>query len=381
MPRLDNQIIEVLETLEDNGYEAYLVGGAVRDLLLGNKIHDIDINTNATSDDIKQIFSHFKQYEIGKDLGTISIVLDKYNVDITPYRKEGVYQDHRRPTSVSFSNNLQEDLSRRDFTINALCMNSSAEVIDYYNGLEDLTNGIIRTVGNPRTRFEEDALRILRALRFKATLGFQIEEETSKAIFEKKGLLDYISQERKREELLKLLSGNIVEDVINQYIEVFRMFVPFPNTDNRVDNFATPMFRLAFLLDGIDSLKKLKFSKQEINLVSALIDAKLIYIDNDYEFITCLSNDNYAEDVLAFLCQFYQRDFTERYDKLKKYCATTNTLRITGIEIENLGYKKENIGTVKNILLEKIHNKELENRDEDLTRFLIEHGNILKSWN
>jgi putative nucleotidyltransferase with HDIG domain len=197
--------------LENAGFEAFLVGGCVRDLLLNRKPKDWDITTNATPEEIISLFPH-TFYE--NRFGTVGIVNDDTddetlkNIEITPYRIEGDYSDNRRPDSVIFSKNIEDDLKRRDFTINAIAYSFSKGLVDLYQGQKDLTEGIIRAVGVPDKRFAEDALRILRAVRFHSELGFVIEEETEKAILENGHLLQNISKERIRDEFIKIVMSD-----------------------------------------------------------------------------------------------------------------------------------------------------------------------------
>lgn len=377
---IDPRIIEILERLEDYGYEANIVGGAVRDLLLNKEIIDIDINTNASSNSIKQLFSDYPLYDIGKELGTVTLIMDNYKVDITPYRKENDYINHRRPSSVTLSDSLKEDLSRRDFTINALCINSSLEIIDYFDGINDLNNKIIKAIGNPYNRFEEDALRILRAIRFKAVLGFEIDHQTKNAIFDLKDLLKYISPERKKEELLKTLAGQYVQNVINEYISVFRMFIPINTVSYMIDLFRKPLYRLAYLLENTDCLKDLKFSKHEINFVNSLIVAKNINVEDNYEFIKCLGESTDTDGIIEFLSQCHRLDFRIKYETLKQYCINANSLDINGHELEEFGYKDEQIRFVKDALVDRVHKQLIENNNSAIKEYLSKND-ILKLWN
>ncbi|HZJ99345.1 MAG TPA: CCA tRNA nucleotidyltransferase [Tissierellaceae bacterium] len=194
----------VLNRLEENAYEGFIVGGSIRDLILGKTPHDYDVTTNANPNQIQEIFKDFKTITIGKDFGTIVLVQKEGNIELTTYRVEGEYLDGRRPSQVTFSNDIEEDLSRRDFTINAMAYNDQG-LKDPFNGRYDLDKKIIRTVGNPLERFSEDYLRILRGVRFASQLGFKIDDESYKASKEMSHLLSHISTERIREELFKIL--------------------------------------------------------------------------------------------------------------------------------------------------------------------------------
>lgn len=200
---------EVLLGLENAGFEAYLVGGCVRDLLIGKTPKDWDITTNATPEEIQSIFEN-SFYE--NDYGTVGVKTESEDVtlkviEVTPYRLESDYSDHRHPDKILFSKNLKDDLARRDFTMNAIAL-SKGQIVDPYKGQEDLEKGVIRTVGNPKERFLEDALRILRAIRFASELGFIIDSDTVKAIEEQASLLEKISRERIKDEFVKLIMSD-----------------------------------------------------------------------------------------------------------------------------------------------------------------------------
>ncbi|MFU0827793.1 MAG: putative domain HDIG [Lachnoclostridium sp.] len=205
----------IINELMANGFEAYAVGGCVRDCILGREPEDWDITTSARPVDVKRIFH--RTVDTGIQHGTVTVLLDKEGYEVTTYRVDGEYEDNRRPKSVEFTANLEEDLKRRDFTINAMAYNKRDGLVDVFGGLNDLKNGIIRCVGSAAERFDEDALRILRAIRFSAQLGFQIEEETLKAVKEKADRLKAISAERIRVELNKLLLSSHPDKLIDAY--------------------------------------------------------------------------------------------------------------------------------------------------------------------
>ncbi|MBQ6882810.1 MAG: polynucleotide adenylyltransferase, partial [Clostridia bacterium] len=173
--------LSIVKKLEENGYSAYLVGGSVRDELLSRAVNDFDIATNASPQAVMQVFAHERVVETGIKHGTVTIVIDHHPYEVTTFRTEGDYKDCRHPETVSFVTSLKEDLERRDFTINALAYNPETGIVDYFGGVDDLNNKIIRAVGEPQKRFQEDALRILRAVRFSAQLGFEIEKNTLSA--------------------------------------------------------------------------------------------------------------------------------------------------------------------------------------------------------
>ncbi|MBO5081055.1 MAG: CCA tRNA nucleotidyltransferase [Lachnospiraceae bacterium] len=194
---------EIIATLQQNNYEAYAVGGCVRDSILGREPNDWDITTSASPEEVKALFR--RTIDTGIEHGTVTIMIDKVGYEVTTYRIDGKYEDGRHPTEVTFTRNLKEDLLRRDFTINAMAYNDTDGLVDIFGGLEDIERKVIRCVGDPRARFTEDALRLMRAVRFAAQLGYTIEEETRKAMKEIAGNLKKISAERIQVELVKTL--------------------------------------------------------------------------------------------------------------------------------------------------------------------------------
>lgn len=216
----------IINRLQSHGFEAYAVGGCVRDSLLGLTPHDWDICTSAKPEQIQSCFSDCKTIDIGARHGTIAVVLDHEPFEVTTYRVDGDYKDNRHPESVTFTARLREDLARRDFTINAMAYNADSGLADVFGGKKDLQNRLIRCVGNPDTRFNEDALRIIRALRFAACYEFTIESETAKAIRRNAALLQNIAAERVQIELTKLLCGKGAEAVLNDFREVFAVIIP-----------------------------------------------------------------------------------------------------------------------------------------------------------
>lgn len=219
---------KLINILSDNGCKAYAVGGCVRDYLLGKPEKDIDITTSAKPEIVEEILkqNNIKVIETGLQHGTVTAVLNGENYEITTFRKDGEYKDNRRPESVSFVDDVKEDLSRRDFTINAMAYNHKEGIVDLFGGKKDIDNKVIRAVGNADLRFKEDALRIMRALRFSATLCFDIEESTKKAIFDNMYLLDNIAKERIFTELKKLLAGDNALQVLDAYKEVIGVVIP-----------------------------------------------------------------------------------------------------------------------------------------------------------
>lgn len=216
----------VLEALGRAGISAWVVGGCVRDMLRGVTPHDWDVAAAATPDEIRCALAHFRLIETGIQHGTLTAVSDGAPVEVTACRGEGAYRDMRHPESVTFNRSIEEDLARRDFTINALAYAPSCGLIDLFGGVQDLERGVIRCIRHPEDRFGEDALRILRALRFASVLCFQIEPETSAAIHALAGNLREISAERCTSEFCKLLLGDDAANVLGEYADVAAVILP-----------------------------------------------------------------------------------------------------------------------------------------------------------
>lgn len=215
-----------VEALKSNGFEAFLIGGSVRDYIMDLPIGDIDITTSATPTQVKEVFKDFRVIETGIKHGTVTVLIDGEPLEITTYRSEGTYSDNRHPDSVVFSKSLSDDVVRRDFTMNGIAYDFSTGLCDLVGGIEDIRNKTVRCIGDAQTRFHEDALRILRALRFSAVLGFDIEECTKTAIHKCKDLLNNISAERIREEFVKLICGKNAYSVLQEYSDVIAVFIP-----------------------------------------------------------------------------------------------------------------------------------------------------------
>ena len=223
---LPRNVMFILDRFNDAGYAAYVVGGPVRDLLRGVTPSDYDITTSASPSEIKALFSDIRTVDTGIKHGTVTLVIDSEPYEVTTYRIDGEYLDARHPSGVEFTDKLELDLLRRDFTMNAIAYNPGAGLVDTTGGIADIEAKIIRCVGEPSLRFSEDALRILRALRFSATLGFEIEERTADAIFALKANLDFVSGERIYAEIKKMLSGEFLSSVISGFMPVLSFIIP-----------------------------------------------------------------------------------------------------------------------------------------------------------
>lgn len=224
--KLPKEIEMLLRRLSEHGYEAYVVGGAVRDILIGKTPEDYDVTTSALPEEVIAVFGEQYCHPTGIAHGTVTVVSEGVPVEVTTFRIDGDYMDSRHPDHVSFTRSLEEDVKRRDFTINALALSSDGTVIDYCGGVEDLRKRLLRTVGDPKQRFSEDALRILRGLRFAAEHGFKIEKETSAMMIRKKDSLSDLSVERIWKEFSKLICGTYCASVLRRYFEIFTVFLP-----------------------------------------------------------------------------------------------------------------------------------------------------------
>ena len=218
--------LAVVERLESRGYEAYVVGGCVRDSLLGRQPNDWDVCTNALPEDVLRVFRRFHVIKTGLQHGTVTVMSDKQPVEVTTFRIDGNYSDNRHPDAVSFVSHVEEDLARRDFTINAMAYSPTRGLVDAFGGQEDLAAGLIRCVGEPDARFNEDGLRIMRALRFAARFGFAIERETAASVRRNRHLLENVSAERIFKELKGILIGAGVTDMLLAFPEVFSCIIP-----------------------------------------------------------------------------------------------------------------------------------------------------------
>lgn len=252
--------LSALWRLEEVGFEAWIVGGCLRDCLLGRKCHDVDIATSALPQQIQAAFSHCRQAETGIAHGTVLVIVGGQPLEITTYRREGEYRDHRRPCEVQFTSHLEEDLARRDFTVNAMAWNPKRGLADPFGGRRDLEENILRCVGEPRQRFREDALRILRGLRFSAAYGMKIEEDTEGAMEAEQKWLSFLSGERIWSELKRTLASSGAGRIMERYGGLWRAaLAEFPQTGARELSWMAalrfvgeelPLLRLALLLKG-----------------------------------------------------------------------------------------------------------------------------------
>lgn len=289
LPKIFLDAAPVLDKLEEAGFEAYFVGGSVRDLILGHHIHDIDIATSAYPEEVKNLF--VKTIDTGIKHGTVTVLYNGNSYEITTFRTESGYQDFRRPDHVTFVQNLSEDIKRRDFTINALAMNTRGEIIDFYDGLGDIDKQLIRAVGDPVQRFHEDALRMMRAVRFMSQLKFKLEDKTEQAILDNHLLLKNISIERIRDEFVKMGIGSNARTAFEVFLTT--------KLSEEVPHFAGKSKLL-------EVFPKLQFSPtEETSLWSIIIILLKLPNAKIHEFMRAWKNSNAMTDEVERVVSFF----------------------------------------------------------------------------
>lgn len=382
----------ILAKLKESGYEAYAVGGAVRDAVIGRERGDYDITTSALPEQTKAVFDGYRIIETGIKHGTVTLLLDGEPYEITTYRVDGDYKDNRHPESVTFTSMLNEDLMRRDFTVNAMAYNPSTGLCDPFGGAEDVALGLIRAVGDPYKRFDEDALRILRALRFASVLGFGIEKRTAEAVRERAHLLLSISKERIYTELKKLIMGKNAVEILTEYVEVIAPslsglkveMLPKKELFDKAE--MNTRFSSLFLLNSDSPLAHAECAFNDLKTDkltrSHVCDALSVYDKVSFadERAALLHLADYGEDATlgALKLGVLTGKFCEREEKIyaralasgKPY--TVSALAIKGGDVARLGFKGERIGEALNTLVYAVINGEVENEKEKMLRYLTD---------
>ena len=346
-----------LQILNQHGYEAFLVGGAVRDYLTMQKPHDFDVTTNAKPSTIKELFSDFKCLNIGEKHGTITVFIEGTPIEITTYRSDSKYLDNRHPEAVAFISDIKEDVARRDFTINALLMDINGKIIDYVGGIEDLNRHLVRAIGEPEKRFNEDALRILRGIRIASQYHFEIEVKTQEAMFSCCHLLENISRERIAEEFLKIVKHEDLS-VLKTYEAIFKPLLNYRYNSEELSRSDDSLIRLALLFkDAPSEIKKLFLNKD-----ARLVVNELIKYQNPFLNLTkCFSEVINTERYLKYLEILHHQDFKKEYERLKPYLVTKNNLAISASELMALGYEGPKIGLIIQQLVDEIQNQAFPN--------------------
>lgn len=355
----------ILEKLCENGYEAYFVGGCVRDYILNKEFSDIDITTNALPTEVKKIFS--KVIDTGIQHGTVTVLHNGNSYEITTFRMESDYYNHRTPRSVEFVSNLEEDLKRRDFTINSMAFDKDGNLIDINDGLLDIKNKLVRTVNEPNERFEEDALRMLRAFRFSSKLSFDIDERTYFAICKNANLIKFISIERIVSEFRKLLAGKgnvnsmnlFIKSGLANHIPVIKDITIYKDCSNYT--FTQSLYYLSYLNNiSIENIKSFKLSNNEIKKIKTYGKIYNEFINNTpIELILY----NYKKEDAIFIVNIFNFMSTENIENIFLTINSFSDVDITIPELIKIiekpagSWVKDIVKTLeKNILLKKINN-------------------------
>lgn len=397
---LPQKVKFIIDKMYEKGYEAFIVGGCVRDSILGITPNDYDITTNAKPEEIIDIFKGFKIIDNGIKHGTVGIIIEKEVYEITTYRIEGEYENNRRPKNIEFALDIEDDLKRRDFTINAIAYNDKLGIIDKFDGIKDIKNKIVKTVGNPDERFNEDGLRLVRAIRFSSKLNFKIEDKTLKSIYKNVDIIKNISKERITDEFTKMILSDKPQDIILLYkTGIFKSIGIFSYINKEkykdleqelqvLNNCESNLVKRMAMLEYIIKKKKIpsrsivdtlvysnKIKKEckslvecmlkdniEVNSIEIkillnkvgsekLIEAlnlKKIYYNN------CLSRIEKENDILdkIFIIDNIIKKILEIENS--KECYRLKDLDINGRDLEELGYKGKDIGEILNELLNKV---------------------------
>ena len=377
----------IISRLNAHGRRGDIVGGCVRDFLLGKEPADFDITTDALPEQMRSIFSDLRTADTGIKHGTLTVIVDSVPYEVTTYRIDGEYTDNRHPDKVSFTDKLSDDLSRRDFTVNAMCYNDNDGLTDIFGGEKDLSNGIIRAVGDPVSRFQEDSLRILRALRFASTLDFVIEEETEKAIFNTAHLLANVSRERIYAEWKKLISGVGAARIISEYGSVIATVIPelssicenplpdgFAEADGQIRELA--LFALAshehaaqsfaFAMQSLRSDKKHRIFGASVlqnldSFVENETDIRLLFVKIGVERALCVIKlkillGKADESLLSLATQILASN----------PCCRISDMMINGNDLSDIGIRGREIGQMLDRLLIMIAEGRVENKKEEL---------------
>ncbi len=374
---------KIIQTLNENGYLAYMVGGCVRDIIMDNIPYDYDITTSAKPEEIIKIFP--KTIPTGLKHGTVSVIYDNNIYEVTTFRIDGLYTDFRRPKDVVFSDSLFEDVKRRDFTINSIAYNDKEGFIDYFNGKNDIENKIIRTVNDPYERFKEDALRILRGIRFCAKFDFKIEEKTFNAMKDLMPLINNISKERVYDELEKMFAVAPYHSVRLLKETGFFNTLNFEINDNteslkelEIKNFETVISVLTYNINSYENiLKTLKCSNKTKSVVKK-IHASFNYSLNDKVSIKKMLNDLKCENIISEILQVRKALGFETCKAISLYkeiveqneCYLLKNLKINGNDLLKMNIKKEKISYMLNCLLDKVIEDNSINTKDNLIKII-----------
>ncbi|MCY1713204.1 CCA tRNA nucleotidyltransferase [Caproiciproducens galactitolivorans] len=429
---LPPQVEKAIETLNNSGFEAYVVGGCVRDTLMGKQPFDWDVTTSAMPEEIKNAFTGYKRIETGIKHGTITVLIGQMPIEVTAYRIDGEYSDSRHPDSVRFTRKLEEDLARRDFTMNALAYHPANGLIDCFEGLKDIKLRRIRCVGDPDLRFQEDGLRILRALRFSSVLDFEIEKETSESIHRNCGRLRLISAERINTEFTKLICGRNAEEILRDYRFTIEQFLPeiaplaalqtesgqnvWEHTLRAITAAeAVPVLRLTMLLHEIgkpfydnqnkanpdlkgaeianQALKKLRYDGWTVRTISELVKRhNLPLIPEEKQILRYLNR--FGAENFRLLLKVKEADAKaqlpvdsktledlEKADRMLEYilksglCYSLKGLAVSGADLMKLGIPEgAEVGKTLTFLLNAVMDGKCPNEHSELIKYIKKEG-------
>ncbi len=376
---IPSPVMGILERFEQCGYEAYVVGGCVRDALLGVVAKDWDICTNALPQEILSCFSDKRTIPTGIEHGTITVLWDEMPVEITTFRVDGQYTDGRHPDNVSFTPQLNVDLARRDFTINAMAFHPKCGIVDLYGGVADLQNKTIRCVGDPVVRFQEDGLRILRGLRFASVLGFDIEQTTSLAMHEMSFQLERLACERIYTELSKLICGKYAANILLKYRDILTLVLPYHPSVTRIISDGLGLLpndtimRFAALyqnnINAFDALKQLRAPNdicKQVGVLSKIMRQPLPTSLPEARNMVCKYGMDLVKDTLV-LKEVYGENTADVHQWLKeiitqKLCCSIKELDVNGNDLLQIGCSKGRfIGDLLGRLLKGVMSDEFPN--------------------
>lgn len=387
--KMPKDVEYIIDKIYKKGYEAFIVGGCVRDSIIGLKPNDYDITTNASPSQIINIFKGERIIETGIKHGTVTLIKNKFEYEITTYRIDGEYNDNRRPECVEFTSDIMKDLQRRDFTINAIAYNYKVGIVDIFGGIKDIQAKLIKTVGEAHKRFEEDGLRIIRAVRFSCKLGFDIENNTNEGIYKNISLIKNVSLERIQEELNKILMSDNPEKLYTLYdagmfneLGIYDIKIQKNELNYIKDSKKDLITRLTILIyimgNNINSRNILNILKYP-NSVKHQCITILDYLNQDIDIDkTCIKlclhkigKENFIH--ILNIKMILEKQFTnDKYEKIlrlikeieeKNECYSLQTLAINGNDLKALGYNGKDVGLKLSCLLNRvIENSEINNK-------------------
>lgn len=391
---IPEHIEKIIERLEGAGHEAYIVGGSLRDMILGREPSDFDVTTSALPEETLALFSDMKTIPTGLHHGTVTVLSSGEPIEITTFRTDGEYLDSRHPESVSFTRNIVEDLARRDFTVNAIAYNKKRGFVDPFDGSEDIKKGVLRAVGDAEKRFSEDALRIMRALRFSAQLGFSIEENTKKALVTKSDGLLNISRERIGVEMAKLVVSKNAREALSFMLEsgiskhVFGDYIPSKEILSTVESLdADAVTRFSCILWDCETetarkiLNGLRYSNALCSAVISVLNSRAVEVPrSDTELRRFIIKFGNESETAADVREAISGSSSLSRQAIKKmretgFCTKISDLAIGGNDLISMGICGKDIGSTLSALFESVTQDPSKNNKE----YLINHARMLNN--